>query len=120
MDETPEITGDNRDEHGRFLPGTSGNPNGRPHGISITDAIKAKLKEVPEGQQKSYLELLINKIMHKAIVEGDHSTLKDIWNYVDGLPRESVDLTSGGKPLPLFDYVSARNNNSNQENKETE
>ena len=34
--------------------------------------------------------------------------------------RHEQDITSGGKPLPLFDYVSTRNNNSNQENKETE
>jgi hypothetical protein len=68
--------------------GQSGNPAGRPPGsVSITAEIKKKLQEVPEGQQKSYLELLINRILKQAVVDGNEQMIKQIWNYIDGPPR---------------------------------
>ena len=110
----PAITGENRNAKGQFVPGVSGNPNGAPPGISITAAIKAKLKEIPKGEQKTYLELLINKIMHKAIVEGDQTTLKAIWNYIDGLPKESGEFIHHiGKPL----LYALHNNESDTEDR---
>ena len=116
MNNKPENTGESRNEKGQFKPGYSGNPDGKPEGsLSITTEIKKKLKEIPEGQQKTYLELLINKIMHKAIVEGDQTTLKAIWNYIDGLPRESIDVTSDGKPITSL-LANVRGNNSATKN----
>ena len=67
--------------------GQSGNPAGRPPGsVSITAEIKRKLQEVPEGQQKSYLELLINRILKQAVVDGNEQMIKQIWSYIDGPP----------------------------------
>jgi len=69
--------------------GQSGNPAGRPPGsVSITAEIKRKLQEVPEGQQKSYLELLINRILKQAVVDGNEQMIKQIWSYIDGPPGE--------------------------------
>lgn len=80
-----------RDEKGRFLKGTSGNPDGtgagRPVGsISITAEIKKKLLEIPKNQQKTVLDLLVNKIIRKAAVDGDDQMIKQIWSYIDGPP----------------------------------
>lgn len=90
---SPDISGDNRekrDDNGRFRPGLSGNPTGRPAGcVSITAEIKKKLQEVPEGQQKSYLELLINRILKQAVVDGNEQMIKQIWNYIDGPPGQA-------------------------------
>lgn len=92
---TPDISGNNRekrDDNGRFRPGLSGNPIGRPTGcVSITAEIKKKLQEVPDGQQKSYLELLINRILKQAVVDGNEQMIKQIWNYIDGPPRQADD-----------------------------
>lgn len=91
-----------RDEKGRFIEGVSGNPNGRPKGISITDLVRKELEKAPEGQQITYAQAFLKKLLHKAIIEGDHATQKLIWNYMDGLPRQNIELT-GKDGMPLFD-----------------
>lgn len=78
-----------------FEPGQSGNPKGRPPGsVSITAEIKKKLQEIPEGQQKSYLELLINRILKQAVVDGNEQMIKQIWSYIDGTPRQAENSDS--------------------------
>lgn len=87
-----------RDKEGKFVKGFSGNPSmigvGRPKGsgLSITTAVKAKLDEVPKGEKKTYLALLIDKIFTQAIKEGNEQMIKQIWNYIDGLPQQGIDL----------------------------
>lgn len=77
----------------RFAPGQSGNPAGRTKGtLSITEAIRSKLKENPEGQDKTYLELMIQKIFYKAIKEGDTSIIKEIINRTDGATAQKIDF----------------------------
>lgn len=87
-----------RDEKGRLLPGNTANPAGRPPGtISITAAIKKKLEEEysnkdnPE-ERKLYLEKIIEAIFHNAIELKDARTLKDIWSYIDGQPKATLDI----------------------------
>jgi hypothetical protein len=111
-----------------FMPGESGNPNGRPpgSGISITTEIKKKLEECPEGQKATYLQLLINRILKQAIQEGDQQMIAKIWNYVDGMPRESVEVNGsfdlktviGNIELPpvyLEDFIKWRNDRRKRE-----
>lgn len=64
------------------------NRNGRPKGsgISITTEIKRKLKEMRAGEQKTNLQKLIEVILDKAIIKKDEQIIKQIWNYIDGLP----------------------------------
>jgi hypothetical protein len=105
---TPDISGENRDEMGRFRPGSSGNPTGRPSGcVSITAEIKKKLQEVPEGQQKSYLELLINRILKQAVVDGNEQMIKQIWNYIDGTPKP---METSAIPAPVV-HINLLNKN---------
>ncbi len=91
---SPDITGQKQGKSGppeefRWKKGESGNPAGRPVGsVSITTEIKKKLQEIPEGQQKSYLELLINRILKQAVVDGNEQMIKQIWGYIDGPPGE--------------------------------
>ena len=91
-------------EDTQFKKGQIANPNGRPKGsFSITEKIKKELEKCPDGKdKKTYLELLVRKILKKAIVEGDQAMIKSIWNYIDGMPKESMDLTSGGDKLPII------------------
>ena len=93
----PDITGQKQGKGGppeeyRWKKGESGNPAGRPAGsVSITAEIKRKLQEVPDGQQKSYLELLINRILKQAVVDGNEQMIKQIWSYIDGPPKQTED-----------------------------
>lgn len=65
------------------------NLKGRPpgSGISLTTEVKKKLSECPEGSKATYLELLINRIFKQAIQDGDQQMIKQIWNYIDGMPK---------------------------------
>lgn len=88
--------------------GQSGNPAGRPPGsVSITAEIKRKLQEVPEGQQKSYLELLINRILKQAVVDGNEQMIKQIWSYIDGTPRSAENMDS----VPPVVHINLLNKN---------
>lgn len=96
MSEELDQTSENkpaRDERGRLLPGNTANPNGRPPGsFSLTAMLKELLQEVPEGQKLTYAQAFIKKMLHKAINEGDEQTQKLIMNYIEGLPRQPIDL----------------------------
>ena len=54
--------------------------------ISITAEIKKKLHEIPDGQQKTYLELLVNRIIKQAVVDGNEEMIKQIWDYIYSPP----------------------------------
>jgi len=91
----PENTGIIRDEKGRFPKGVSGNPAGKPVGsLSIIAEIKKQLDEIAEEdpQKRKKLELLVRKIMLKAINDGDTQMIKDIIDRVHGKPPQSIDM----------------------------
>lgn len=79
-----------------FQKGQSGNPNGRPKGsISLLEILRKELEEIPSGQleqRRNYAELLIKRMLHKAINEGDIQAQKLIMNYVEGLPYQPINL----------------------------
>jgi len=73
-----------------FKKGESGNPAGRPPGsVSITTAIKIKLLELTKDQKRTYLDVLIERILTKAIADVDPQIIKQIWSYLDGPPGEN-------------------------------
>ena|SRR3990167_5648048 len=49
---------------------------------------------------------------------GRSGTIFALKNF-DWKDNNQTDITSGGKPIPLFNYVQDRNNNSDQEDTET-
>ena len=88
----PSLNGDKRNEDGTFAPGNGGGP-GRPVGsVSITTIIKRKLQEAPPGQRQALAELLAEKILDKAYVDGNETLIKEVWHYVDGMPNQKVDF----------------------------
>ena len=102
-----------RGEKGLFAPGTAGGP-GRPAGsLSITALIRSALEDVPElkgeggkdlnPQKKKWVEMFITRLLQQAIARGDRSTQKLIWNYIDGMPKGSLDLTTLGEKVNTFD-----------------
>jgi len=84
---------------GKFIEGNPGGGRPKGSGISITTEIKKKLEEYPEGQKSTYLQLLINRILKQAIQDGDQQMIKQMWNYIDGMPKQSTDLTSDGEKI---------------------
>ena len=99
MNDTTDIT--EKKQRGRienlkpFKKGESGNPGGRPKGsLSITALVKAELMKCPEGEdKKTYADLVVKRILSKAIKDGDDKMIDRIWKYIDGMPKESIDIT---------------------------
>lgn len=84
-------TGDKQEQNrkpGTFKPGQSGNPKGRPpKGYSITEAFREMLAAEPDVKAQ-----IVASIKEKA-VKGDTTAQKLIWNYMDGMPTQAVELT---------------------------
>jgi len=98
--ENPENNGKNmdvvRDEMGRVVSGTL-NPKGKPKGIKhfttlVKEALQKKGIDKKTGKEFVYENALIEKIMHKAIADGDNKMIELIWNYYDGKPTQPIDL----------------------------
>jgi hypothetical protein len=79
-------------------PGTSGNPEGKKPG---TKNMTTRIRELLETQavdkqgnklEKTYFELLVERVVEKAISRGDSKMIELIWNYVDGKPKGNIDL----------------------------
>lgn len=70
--------------------GESGNLKGRPK-FSITTLVKEELQKVPEGQKQTYAQILVKRIMSKAITDGDINAIKQIWQYMDGMPMQRIE-----------------------------
>ena len=85
-----------------FKKGTSGNPNGRPpKGYSITEMMKkllaTKVKDA-KGRMVDPREAIGRSILKKAL-EGDVAAQKMVWQYMDGMPQQNIDATSGGEKI---------------------
>lgn len=68
-------------------------------GFSITKMIRDELQNVEPKTKKTWGELVLRRILLKATNEGDTQMLKAIWSYVDGMPKQSTDITSGGDKI---------------------
>ena len=79
---------------GTWKKGQSGNPKGRPpKGYSITEWFREMLAKKPEVKEA------IGKSIIKKALEGDSAAQRLVWNYMDGMPHQSTDITSDGKKL---------------------
>lgn len=96
-------------------PGETRNPNGRPRkGYSITETMRAMMTERPEVKQA-----LGNKILEAAL-KGDLAAIKLIWNYMDGMPLQTTDLTVKDKPIPILSKDVSRNDSTREDTESTE
>ena len=89
-----------RDENGRFLPGVSGNPDGRPpKGESLTELLDQYGKTVDDTNQVERRQLLA-ALLWKMALDGDLPAIKYIFDRIDGTPRTTLDATlSHREPL---------------------
>lgn len=83
-----------------FQKGQSGNPAGKPPGTrSFTTKVREALNTIAEGKEYTLEEALVKSVLKKAIVDGDATSQKLIWNYLDGLPQQKIDVTSAGEKM---------------------
>lgn len=79
-----------------FKKGQSGNPGGRPRGSATTPRFE---DYVTEDDRKTFVEFVMSSYM------GDMNLAKWVGDHLFVKPKQEMDITSGGQPLPLFDRV---------------
>jgi translation initiation factor 1 (eIF-1/SUI1) len=91
-------------EH-RFQKGVKPPGAGRPKGyLSLLNLLRKKIEECPDGQdKKTYADLIIDRMMADSIKKGDIQHIKTIWAYLEGMPKQQVDLSSLGEKIGTFD-----------------
>lgn len=84
---------DARDGNGRWTPGHSGNPGGRPSSQSLNSAIRAKLDEMHEdGQTRAQR---IAAILVELAEGGDLRAIREVIDRTEGRPAQSIALDTG-------------------------
>lgn len=117
--ETEIVKQDNiRDNKGKFLPGVSGNPNGRPKRewtwASLIEEYAEHKKEVvvnkETGERKKYTyrELVIKRLYNEA-ANGNMQAVREIFSRMDGMPDQNIGNTSGKNGLPSAFHVTNTN-----------
>ena len=99
MSEVPILIGEKRYNDpitGRFVEGNPG--GGRPAGsTSLVSLLKAKLEECPEGMdKKTFAQLIIDRVLSDALKLGDSAAMKLIWSYIEGMPKQAIDVKGEG------------------------
>lgn len=80
------------DENGKLLPGTNLSGKGQPRvTFSLKRLVREKLEEIEPKNKKTFAELLINQVIKKAIVDGDDASIKLIFNYLEGMPKQTLE-----------------------------
>lgn len=80
-----------RDKQGRFMPGISPNPDGRPQeGESIAGVLREYLSEKKTVRSKKARKLLLIEKLYAKAEAGDIQAIKLIMAYTDGMPVARV------------------------------
>lgn len=99
-----------RDEKGRVMSGGGSlNPNGRPpKGQTITETFREMMNTDPLIK-----EALCRKVLKMAL-EGDLGAIKLLWSYIDGKPKQPVDVYDGRESIrEMKAYINQRLSESN-------
>jgi hypothetical protein len=93
-----------KDEKGRWLPGVSGNPAGRPKGAKnfttlFEKAVKEVAKKLELGEDPDAVEIQIIQRGIKEALAGKYPFYRDIFDRIYGQPKGNIDITSGDEKI---------------------
>lgn len=88
----PQKSGKNvgRDEKGKFLSGhqkLGGVQKGTKHFKTEIDLFLARKMK---NSSKTFREALLEKVVHKMVIEGDIALIREYWNHTDGKPNQAI------------------------------
>ena len=81
-------TGNNRDEKGRFKPGISGNPGGRPKEYNFKEAIKEALKSEDKHTKRENIVAIVDMAVSMA-KRGNLGAIKWLADRYEGTSKPS-------------------------------
>jgi hypothetical protein len=104
-----------------FPKGRSGNPGGRPKGLSITAAVRRELQEAAdlliarkvmgEGDVERWqaealtkADVVAARVVAMAL-DGDLDAIKLVWSYVDGKPTQGLDVSGEVEHTVTIDAI---------------
>ena len=91
----------------------SPNPKGAPQkDESITFLMRKFLQEIPPGQEKTNKQAFVDKVYAKAVKYNDIAAQKMIWNYIDGMPKQSTDMNLSGGISQSISIAFINNDNN--------
>ena len=118
----------NRDAFGKFVPGKSGNPNGRPpREWSWSDMFAKKAEEIKQtkfGGKKEWREIVVDRLFIEA-ANGNIRAIELVIDRMDGKVAQTVNLGGMQLPQPITDALTKAltptdnvpNNDGNKETK---
>lgn len=86
-----------------FKPGQSGNLKGRPPRDWTWSGLLEEVAEELDPKDKKTFKRKVAEGLIRQAIKGDHSATKVLFDRMDGMPKQSTDLTTNGKDLqPLL------------------
>lgn len=85
--------------------------------VGLKTKLKEALQRIHEGTGTRYDELFIQATIKDGI-KADGQSRRLIWQYIEGLPQQNLDIMSGGKPLPIYAGKSINTISRHDSNKE--
>ncbi len=76
-----------------FQPGQSGNPKGRPKGVTLSDALRRMLAEAAPGRSEQTYAEAIARALCKQAAKGNVLAAREIADRTEGKPKQAVDMT---------------------------
>ena len=58
--------------------------------------------KIKNNEPIDYQSALVKKIIYKAVIEGDISAIKLIWEYLESKPKSTIDTAPAELPVPIY------------------
>lgn len=98
MNEEPNKLEENwRNPDGTLKPGHPNLGAGRPKGKTLKEWARDKLMKMTEEEREDFIKTLPKDI---------------VWRMAEGNPQTNTDITSDGKPIPIFGNVPENHSDS--------
>ena len=94
----PEKQGEKRNPDGTFARGVSGNPKGRPKGLTITELLRQQAEQVVDESGRTKGEMMA-EVAFRLALEGDMRAIEFIIQRLDGKVPDNVQVSGDAASL---------------------